>query len=357
MEYDKLPPIPTPFSQRWREFRIQVLPFLVFIAALVGIVYLWRCVVQPVGIVGFVETNQVNVASLQDGLISELYVDRFQPLKKDQPICVVTKTDPELINATIQAAKADIQVLFAREGISVARGQQNLQQLLGDLFTEKIKQAARRVDLTLAETNLVSAEALRKQGLESELLYQAALARRSALRDEILERDKYIRDLDQNLVKLQLPDDSLKNAVAEAIRWKEKELELSLKPVLLKATFDGVVTLVHHQAGEKVVRGAPIISLAATNAANVVAYIRQPIQRHPATGEVVQVTTRTTPRLTVRARITKVGAQLEPINPALISAETKRMEVGLPIVVALPPALTLMPGEFVDVSYVSKPLP
>ena len=355
MENEKLPPIPTPFSQRWREFRIQVLPFVVFIAALVGIVYLWRSIVQPVGIVGFVETNQVNLASLQDGLISEIYVDRFQPVRKDQPICLVVKTDPELINATIQAAKADIQVILAREGISIARGQQSLQQLMGDLFTEKIRQAGRRAQLILAETNLVSAAELRSKGLQSELAYQAALANRDALRDEIQEREKYIRDLDQNLAKLQTPDVALKNSVAEAVRWKEKELELTLKPVTLKAPFDGVVMFVHHQAGEKVVRGEPIVSVASTNAANVVAYIRQPIQRHPMTGDVVTVTTRTTPRLTVNARIIKVGAQLEPINPALLSAETKRMESGLPIVVALPDKLVLMPGEFVDLAHVTRP--
>src|SRR4051794_28801264 len=113
MENEKLPPIPTPFSQRWREFRIQVLPFMVFIATLVAIVYLWRTIVQPTGMVGFVETNQVNVASLQDGLIAELYVDHFQMVKKDQPVCVVANTDPDLISARIEAAKAELLVTSA----------------------------------------------------------------------------------------------------------------------------------------------------------------------------------------------------------------------------------------------------
>src|SRR5580765_6998639 len=114
MENEKLPPIPTPFSQRWREFRIQVLPFMVFIATLVAIVYLWRTIVQPMGMVGYVETNQVFVASLQDGLISEVYVERFQEVKKDQPLCVVANTDPELIAATIAAAKAELLVNVAK---------------------------------------------------------------------------------------------------------------------------------------------------------------------------------------------------------------------------------------------------
>ena len=60
---DKLPPIPTPVSQRWREFRIQILPFIIFVLVLGGIVALWRSFVQPVGIVGFAETNAVNVVA------------------------------------------------------------------------------------------------------------------------------------------------------------------------------------------------------------------------------------------------------------------------------------------------------
>ena len=352
METEKLPPIPTPFSQRWREFRIQVLPFLVFIGALIAIVYLWRNIVQPMGMVGFVETNQVNVASLQDGLISELYVERFQEVKKDQPLCVVAKTDPELIAATIAAAKADLLVILARGDVDIARGRYSLQQLVGELFVQKIQQVARRVDLTLAQTNLVSAETLRNQGIFGELQYQAALAKRDALREEIAERDKYIVDLDQNLTKLKsTPDDPIKDSVLEAIRWKEKQLEISLKPVLLKAPFDGMVNAVHPQAGERVLHGIPIITLTSFTASNIIGYVRQPIQRQPKIGDFMRVTTRTTPRRIGTGQVTKVGAQLEPLNPGLLSAETKRMEVGLPVVITLPKELGLFPGEYVDVSF------
>jgi multidrug resistance efflux pump len=354
MENDKLPPIPTPLSQRWREFRIQVLPFLVFIAALVAIVYLWRTVVQPIGIVGYVETNQVSITSLQDGLISEIYVERFQQVKKDQPLGIVSNTDPDLINAMMESAKADLQVTLAREDVGLQRNAQNLQALFNSLFKEKVAQAPLRAELVLAETNVISTLQLRTQGIQSELLYLAAVAKRDAIRDEIKERDKLIADLEQKLSKMQSPDESIKSVVLDAIKKKEREIELTLKPTTLKAPFDGVVMFVHHQAGEKIARGLPIISLASTNAANIVAYIRQPIQRHPSTNDEVQVTTRTTPRLTVTARIVKVGAQLEPINPALLSAEAKRMEVGLPIIVALPDKLKLMPGEFVDVAYLKR---
>jgi len=106
--------------------------------------------------VGFVETNQVFVASLQDGLISEIYVNRFQDVKKDQPLCVVANTDPELIAATIAAAKADLLVTVARGDVDITRERLNLQQLVVNLFLQRIQQAAQREELIYAQTNLDS---------------------------------------------------------------------------------------------------------------------------------------------------------------------------------------------------------
>jgi len=355
MDSPKLPPIPTPFSQVLREFRIQVLPFIVFGATVIAIALLWRNTIQPVGMVGFVETNQVYVTSLQDGLISELFVDRFEEVKKDQHVCVVVNTDPELVVAMIQTAKADLQVILARSGVDIARGHQQLQQLAGDLSIERIRQTALIPQLVLAETNLVAAEHLFRTGAGTQQAYDAALAQRDALREQIRERKIYIQNLSSNLASLEISDEPLKKAVLAAIQAKEKELELTLKPSVLKSPIDGLVAMIHHRAGEKVRRGDPIVTIASPSATNVIGYVRQPIQRHPRVGETVRVTTRTSPRRSGTGQIAKVGAQLEPINQPLISAETRRYEVGLPIVVSLPPdlfrQLNLMPGEFVDIAY------
>jgi multidrug resistance efflux pump len=225
MDSPKLPPIPTPFSQVLREFRIQVLPFIVFAGTIVGIVLLWRNTVAPVGIVGFVDTNQVYVTTLQDGIISELSVDRFQEVKKDQQVCVVVNTDPELVAAMVQKAKADLNVVLNRAGIDIARGRQQLQQLAGDRFVEIIRQTARGPQLLLAESNLVAVSNLTQKGLETELNFQAALSQRDALKKEINAREIYIQELGTNLASLAISDDPLKSAVLEAIKAQEHELE------------------------------------------------------------------------------------------------------------------------------------
>jgi len=355
MDSPKLPPIPTPFSQVWREFRIQVLPFIVFAVTVAGIVYLWRNTVQPVGIVGFVDTNQVYVTSLQDGLVSELFVDRFQEVKKDQQVCVVVNTDPELVNALIQKAKADLKVVLERSKVDIGRGRQQLQQLAGDRFVEIIRQTARGPQLVLAESNLVRETELLKPGFGTRQAYEAALAQRDALTNEIAAREIYIRELGTNLASLSISDQPLKDAVLAAIQAQEDELVLTLKPAQLKAPIDGLVAMIHHQAGEKIRRGDPIITIASPIATNVIGYVRQPIQRQPQPGDAVRVSTRTSPRRSGISHITKVGAQLEPINQGLLSADTRRFEVGLPIVVAMPPVLirqlNLTPGEYVDIAF------
>src|SRR5262245_38710290 len=110
MEKEKLPPIPTPVAQRWREFKIQVIPAVVFLCAVTSIVFLWLNHVQPMGVIGSAETNWVNVVCTQDGLLDELYVERFQTVTAGQDIGIIVKTDPEFIKASIASVQADLKV-------------------------------------------------------------------------------------------------------------------------------------------------------------------------------------------------------------------------------------------------------
>src|SRR5262245_19623682 len=180
MEKDKLPPIPTPASQRWREFRIQVLPFVVFLSVLSGIVYLWNAYVQPVGVIGSAETNMVNVTSLSDGLITELCVERFQTVTNGQLIAVVVNTDPELISAQIESAKADIKVLAARNAVDVQRTDQSYRQLRQHYLGLGVAQAIAQVDSLQASNDWAREEVLFKQNIGQLANLQTAQAKRDA---------------------------------------------------------------------------------------------------------------------------------------------------------------------------------
>jgi multidrug resistance efflux pump len=349
MEKDKLPPIPTPASQRWREFRIQVLPFVVFLSVLSGIVYLWNAYVQPVGVIGSAETNMVNVTSLSDGLISELYVERFQNVTNGQLIAVVVNTDPELIRAQIESAQADIKVLAARNSVDVQRTDQSYRQFRQDLFARQVEQAIAQVEWLQASNAWSQEEGLFKAGIGQLNNLQAAQAKKDAYAAAIEERALQMEDLKKSLAQLgdgRKSEDT--DAFTEAIEKKGRELELMLKPSKLHAPIAGMVSLVHHVQNERVLRGMPIVSISDPETKRIIGYIRQPVTEVPTTNDFVRITTRTQTRLSGRGPILRVGAQLEPINPALLAADTKRMEVGLPILVGVPPGVRLVPGEYVN---------
>ena len=348
---DKLPPIPTPVSQRWREFRIRVLPFIVFTTLIIGIVVLWRGFVQPSGIVGFAETNAVNVVASQDGLLSTLTVERFQMVTKGQEIGIVINTDPELLKAQIATAQADIEVLRSRNMVDQDRTEQSYQQFRQDLLNHRVAQATDRVTW-LTESNVFRRAANEfNQKLVSEAVYDAAKGQLDARSATIEEREKQITDLTRSLADLQAkrkanPTD----AFDKAIEAKQRELELLLKPNSVKAPISGMISMVHHSGGERILRGMPIVTISDPAANHVIGYLRQPIVNKPQVDSTVQITTRSQPRIIARGQVVHVGAQLEPINPALLSPDTKRMEVGLPILVTIPPGVKLTPGEFVDLA-------
>lgn len=359
MEKDKLPPIPTPASQRWREFRIQFLPFLVFAGILVGIVYLWRGYVQPIGVIGFADTNVVNVTTLQDGMISEMLVERFQYVQAGQPIAVVMNTDPDLVQAQIESAQAEVKMMLARTRVDIERTAQGFQEFKQELHNHKIDQAKDRIEWINASNQFFRAETLYKQGSGPLADVDATRAARDILTAAIEERSIQIGSLEKSLGELEnarkAESTDAVNPFLDAVEKKAKELELMLKPSTLKAPISGMISLVHHVAGERIIRGMPVVSISDPETRRIIGYVRQPVMDVPTTNDFVRITRSTQPRTSGRGQIVHVGAALEPINPALLSADTARMEVGLPIVVAVPAGIQLLPGEYVGLSIERAP--
>ena len=85
---DALPPIPTPPEQRWREFRIQILPILVFVGVLAVIVLMWKNFLQPPGVIDEVEAVKANVTRPK-GVITESRMERTQYVTNGQALVLV----------------------------------------------------------------------------------------------------------------------------------------------------------------------------------------------------------------------------------------------------------------------------
>jgi len=350
---DKLPPIPTPASQRWREFRIQVLPMVMFAGVALSVAFLWRSFVAPTGIVGEVEAVKSDVISLQDGTVARLDIDRFEVVEEGQELGEITGSSDDFIKASVAAIEADLRVMDTRIALDERRNQQSTAQLKMDLYTERIQLVADKAALIQASNSFKRAEQEFNQTprLISASDYDIAKAAFETLQASIAERSQLIVEMTQTLEEMRQSSDSEnKDVVEDAIKTKILELEETLKPIRIKAPMSGVVSSIYHRPGEKIVRGVPILTVTATHSDRIVGYLRQPISSRPTTNDTVVVRTRShKPRLAT-GKIIRVGTQMELINPALLSTDSNRIEVGLPILVSVPPGMKLVPGEFVDLS-------
>jgi multidrug resistance efflux pump len=348
---ESLPPIPTPPAQRWREFRIQILPIIVFVGIIAAIAIMWKSFVQPSGVVGEVEAVRANVISLHDGIVAELNVDRLQYVTNGQVLGKIVSTDPDVLKATVVSIQADLQVLRARMRLDENRNHQSLLQMRLDLRGEKMLREVAYASLTLSSNMLYQSQFLENAGIESRRELAIYKAEYDKAEREITVRSQAIQDYEVAIKAFEaeatVPNDPV---IENAIKAKEDELEETLKPANIRAPMTGIVSIIYRRADERVVRGEPILTISATTAERIVGYIRQPVQKIPAENDVVVVRTRTQRRQVGEGQILKVGAQFEAINPALLSTDSNRVEMGLPILVSLPKGMTVSPGEFVDLS-------
>ncbi|MCI0746564.1 MAG: hypothetical protein L0Y58_14280 [Verrucomicrobia subdivision 3 bacterium] len=348
----KLPPIPTPVAQRWREFRIQVLPLIIFVVVLLAVTFLWRNFVAPSGIVGEVEAIKADVISLQDGTVARLSVDRFERVEVGQEIGEIVITSDDVRKASMATIQNDLRIMELRIGLDQHRNEQNYHQMKLSVFEQRVELAADKASLIQASNSFRRAS--EQHSLQPKLIsddeYDLSKASFERLQVSVDERTKLIEELGAALQKLEPTVTAEVDPVEEAVKSQLAELEATLKPVTLKAPMTGVISMIYHRPGEKVVRGVPILTITAPYSDRIVGYMRQPINIRPTTNDTVVVRTRTQKRQVADAKILRVGTQMEMINPALLSTDSNRLEVGLPILVTLPDGMQLVPGEYVDLS-------
>src|SRR5829696_2563683 len=174
---DSLAPIPTPPSQRWKEFRIQALPVVTFIAVLVCVVALWGKYVMPTNMVGQVELVQANVISSVPGTVKELKVKEFQRVKAGEEIAVISAMDTETLQASLRAAEVELKLMRARMQLDIERNTQSYEQTRLDYLRERSDLAVERVRARLyeLEANRQYDLLTNEPALTSKTFYEAAL--------------------------------------------------------------------------------------------------------------------------------------------------------------------------------------
>ncbi len=363
MNAPDLKPIPIPLVQRWHQFKVSVLPGLIFVGALLCIAMLWQQRGGTPVMVGQAESVLSNVSSHQAGVLAGLRVVRFQKVQAGQLLGNVLLADPKLIEASLAVIRSEIEVL--RSNLDPIAAQQrnavNFAQLRLNWMRQRTDLAAARVNLQLAEAEYQRAQELFKNRIASQSELDIAKAAYDVLQKQIEELARLVAEGEQSFAGLQPTNSATIGQVSDepvraAIAAQEAQLRLTeaqLSPVPLRAPIDGTVTAVFFHTGESVTAGQPIVTISADVPTRIIGYVRQPISFEPTPGATVLVRTRGGQRQVGTAQIVEVGSQLDVLPLAMQSSvRLNETELALPVNISLPTQLHLRPGELVDISVI-----
>lgn len=375
----RLSPIPTPPALRWREFRIRALPGVVFVLALVGVIWIWNTQLAAPTLVGEVEVRRAHVASLTPGTLAKLNVDRFSPVRAGDPVAEVLVSNPRYLESTLGVIKAEAEILRLQLDpvATTERTQLDFERLRLELLNQKVLLASGQIQLRYAEAEFERLSALRRGStvIASQTEWEIAQRDRDSLRAEVQARQRLIQELEADLARLRVSrppaePPALPEGWRLALDLQEQRLKQALAefgPVTLTAPIDGIVSTVYRFSGDNVAAGEPIVTITATRSERILAYLIPPWQEEPEAGAPVEVRARSGSRALGQARILEVGRYLEPVTATVayqlglrasglaqaaqlglpLNANNQPI-TGLPLAISLPAGLNLRPGEAVD---------
>lgn len=357
---DPLPPIPTPFAMRWREFRIRYLPVVGFAVIMISVVVLWRNAGITSFMAGVAEGVRSTVSSPQVGVVQQLNVQPYQMVQAGDPIAIIMPKDPrvdmDLFQSQLQISRLRLQPSVAEQNAM------NFEGIRVDLLRTKSELAIAKVNLERAENEVRRNEPLFKQKLVSEDIYDISLKSRDLYRAEIEAKSNAVAQIEERLNALNtlgVPHTLNTNDIAYQLLSQLDALQHNAVsnwgPIVLRAPISGMVGMIYRQQGENVVAGEPLVSINGNWSDRIVAYMRQPYYVDPMVGMSVHVTTRERKAKKFWSEITQVGAQVETITNTLGFVRTGYMvDVGLPIVIDIPKGTQIRPGETVDIVFRAK---
>lgn len=336
-------PIHRPFAHRWRDIRLRYIPLIVYLTGICVVGWLWNTHWMPGTFSGEVQAAAANVASPQDGQLVSLSVSQFDRVRKGQVLGKVS-LPPELVDASLAAARADLQIMRERLKQDQRRNDQNYQRLLAERMDQKAALDLVHFDLRYVDTDLV-----RTQKLRSDEYIER-------LRTQVRERNELIAEMDRALEVMNRTesadgDSQMAAAIDDAINAQEEQL-LQSAETILRSPIDGVVMKVNRREGEYIASGEPLIEISGDQAESILGFVRQPIAFTPKVGDTVVVRSRRgNQRVAAEATVVAVGARLELFSrPLRVRGLGNAQERGLPVLIDVPDELALYPGELVDLA-------
>lgn len=356
-----LPVIPTPPSQRWREFRITFLPPIVFFCTLAAIIWVWKGYVAPPTMTGQVEPNIATVTSGNVGVLTNLLVQRFQEVRAGDVVAELRVTDHRRYDTELEMLRGEIAV-YQLELATLADRQRlalNYETLRVDSMREQTQLEIAKAKLPHAKFDVDLSKRLLGEKVVSEFEYHYFLSDYDALNSQVEQLTKNVQSIDQKLTEARplLESAPAPNAAADLVKRLE-DLQQQLKTVealsttslKLEAPISGVVQEILHRSGENIMPGEAILTISSPQGERIVGYLHPPFSVQPKIGMTVEVRPRGQPRLYAESRVSGVGASLEVITNKVLIHPNAPAEIGLPVAVSIPDNIRkqLHPGEVID---------
>jgi HlyD family secretion protein len=209
---ERLPPIPTPSSQLWRQLRLQYLPVVIFLAGLAAAALLWTQWVAPPTLVGEVEAVRTELRAGQAGMLADLRIDMLQSVTAGQTLGHIVVTNAKLLDASLAVIRAEIEVLRTTTDM-------NFERLRLDWMSKRVELVSLQSELHMAEATLARVIALHRIKLVTDEQYDQAKNTRDAVEARLKAHAELIRRLEPGLQTLESANNrSMPAAAAEGLR-------------------------------------------------------------------------------------------------------------------------------------------
>lgn len=351
-------PVPIPWKLRWREFRIRILPIIVFILALLLILWLWGKRVQAPDFIGRVMASQAVITAPADGQLGAVFAQNFELTAAGDTLFRLQRGPLEELRARL--ARTEAEIAYMRTSLypieNARRNEFDYQRLRLAWMEKQVQKTTREVELEQLDRDLARAVRLEERGLMQPQLAEQTRNARDAARNEIRQLETFIRDARNRLEAMkQTHDFSAENQSASleaAIHTQRAEIKLieaELGSLFISTPLSGRLQQMRRSPQEFVRRGDTLAVVQARRPEYIVGYLRQPFSVQPEAGMKVEIRSRSIQRNRYEARISSIGAQIQPISPDM-QRPGMTTESGLPVKIMLHPerADAFTPGELVD---------
>jgi HlyD family secretion protein len=366
--------IRVPWPGRFRHVMQRLLPAAVWCVAVVIVCILaYRENGRAATISGVAEARETLIASVNDGIISGVSVDLYDPVAAGQVVAIM---DDTLLRAELAIAESELKHLKAELNAQTvllkqpASSHDDMRRFFADADNARldwldriVEQQADRIDLARLEMLMEHKREMYEKGIldeltwrESDLEYQelktrinendAAIQAAEALRDTTEQRlREFLASMTPEHVEEQL------QPFREAISVQEARiLEIAdrRRQQVLQSPIQGKVARILHHAGESVRRGDPVLTVIPEQANRVVAWLDENQTRDLEAGASVEIHGAAADTI-LTAEVLRLSPRVEAI-PEQAAPDTLRTYWGRAAVIGkLAGTSTILPGDRVEI--------